>query len=122
MAIHETKSKWHDLIEDPTDLPGTGKYMSRCAMVLELNIITGEINPPYEPDLWWNPESGLWESTWDEYGDYGGTNYVKSYGIKPNYHPDPNNPHEAYSDDYVIVAWCEGPEMYEPNIKDIRIL
>lgn len=120
MAIHETKAKWHDLIEDPNDLPGTGDCNIRCALTLELDLVSGEIRPSYEPDLWWDPDDGLWESTWDEYGDYGGTCYVKSYGVEPKYHPDSNKRTEAFSDDCVIVAWCEGPEMYKPNIKDIR--
>lgn len=121
MAIHKTEIIWHDLIEDPNDLPEKSGYTSICASVLEMNLVTGEIEPSYEGDLWWNQEDKMWESTWDEYGDYGGTSYVRSYGIEPVYHPDSDRRDEAYSDDYAVVAWCEGPGVYTPNIENVKL-
>ena len=84
-AIGTTTIIWHDLTEDPNDLP---KDVNEQYYILIRNAVTGEfINKYFVYDLeYWSahydPEYGLWLFTCsDKYGDME-PNALTSYGTK----------------------------------------
>ena len=90
---------WHDLTEDPNDLPESNIYSCR---VLCRDIETGSISYlSDEVGYWFEPTQKIWMINDDEGYTYG----IRSHGIDP-ISIDEEEPDEWTSDE--IVAWAEG--------------
>lgn len=111
MAIHESKIIWHDLIEDPNDLPT--KYNQQPLGVLWFDIEQKEIYPDYDCAFFgYDEKHNCWAFN-DLDVDF--VYYRKSYGQIPV-------PGVLSYDDpgIVVIAWCEYPEEYTPDIFKIK--
>ena len=124
---HTIEIVWHDLVEDPTDLPKEDggfwvitrkRDHSEDDVVPYFSYLSDDCIAEYDVD------NRVWEESWDDrYGDYGGTVYWESYRTprKPGM-PRESCPsfygsyvEELYSDEYVVVAWADFPDVYEPS-------
>ena len=124
--IHEVKILWHDLIENPKDLPKeNGSYW--CVVK---NRYTDEVCwfsylPEYE--YGYNSKYRVWSFSWDDgYGAYGGSGCYESIGIERNLDiPEEEDEWmyglitEDFSDEFVVIAWAEIPEDW-PRRKEIE--
>lgn len=107
--IHIVPVEWHDLIEDPTDLP-RGK--ENWYLVVLINKETNEIDS-YGDGMEYNPEEQMWTETYDDgYGDYGGQAFFESYGTTAT---DVAKASHSINDEWVIAAWAEQPAHYVPQ-------
>lgn len=127
---HKIEIVWHDLVEDPNDLPkkdGAFWFIIRKRDHSEDDVV------PYFSYMLddcvasYDVDNRVWEESWDNgYGDYGGTVYWESYGTprKPGtsreaytsyMFPPESYAEELYSDEYVVVAWADFPDVYEPS-------
>ena len=104
--IHEITIKWHDLLEDPTDLPTKEDNYHVTLMNLE----TKELDL-YGDAMDYQVGYGVWHEVYDDgYGDYGGEAYFKSYGQgETKWTGDDLNAK------WVVVAWAAYPEHYIPQ-------
>lgn len=112
---HKIDIIWHDLIEDPKDLPKTDDYY----WTLCLNRYTEELCGFAYADcyeMFYLPDNRVWIA--EDIEDCGHVAYESH--LTPRKH----KPFEAeadsdsiYSDEIVIVAWAEKPKQYMPAEK-----
>ena len=109
--IHPVTIEWHDLIEDPTDLPtkGDGYFFTL------MNVNTGEFDggtTNYDQCYGsYNTIKRLWYFVYDDgYGGYGGEAWDENYKT-----PAIEEVKNCVDKDWVVVAWAEVPEQYIPQ-------
>lgn len=115
MAIHETKIKWHDLIEDPNDLP-IGETKTNFIVVYNKN--TNTTFKIYGDDIAieYLELCNCWRITsydYDEDGNPEPHEYVESYKHE-QIDSEKLNGYLLY--DQVVIAWSEEVEEYIPDI------
>ena len=114
--IHEMTIKWHDLMEDPADLPRyNGLYwvvvMNATTKEILCNAYCNEYRMQFlsDIDLWYYQD-------WDQ----GNDELYRTYGTQVNIADYNNRPfvQDCYRDEFVVVAWAEDPEYYKPDTKN----
>ena len=110
--IHIVPVEWHDLIEDPSDLPAEEDgYLVAIMNKSNGNILEGSTNPfARHPLVEYTPRKKVWfkltihnDDDWEEH-------YYESYGTSAigdiKYEVD---------DEFVVVAWAKFPADYIPQ-------
>lgn len=109
--IHPVTIEWHNLIEDPTDLPTKDDGY----FVTFMNVNTGELDggdtDRYRSLSSYNTTERLWTVVYDDgYGDYGGEDWYENYKT-----PAIEEVKNGVNKEWVVVAWAEFPEQYIPQ-------
>ena len=100
--------EWHDLMEDPNDLPENPNCNQYCII---RNKITGELGAFWgfsEYDMFqYDPQCRIWSAEEGE-GDYYHILWYQSYGQE--YKSD-----DDFDTDFEVVAWSYGPNTSLPG-------
>lgn len=109
--IHSVTIEWHNLIEDPTDLPTKDDGY----FVAFMNINSGKFDGgTMDYDRSWasyDATKKLWEVTYEDgYGEYVGEKWYENYKT-----PAIEEVRNGVDKEWVVAAWAEVPEQYIPQ-------
>lgn len=109
--IHPVTIEWHDLVEDPTDLPIRDDGYFAAFMNVNSGEFDGGTTDCDQSFTSYNATERLWNVVYDDgYGDYGGQDYYESYKT-----PATEDAKNDVNKEWVVVAWAEVPKQYIPQ-------